>query len=83
MTTKLIGIKEYRQNLAEYTQLASGGKIRLIILRKNVPICEIKAVNEKEFVLGKLRAEIAEAREQVKRGEVYTQEQIMKEFGLL
>ena len=27
--------------------------------------------------------EIAEAREQVKRGEVYTEEEVLKEFGLL
>ena len=82
MTTKFIGLKEFRQNLAGYTKEAKQKNIRFIILKKNVPVLEVKALDEKEFTLEKLAAEIADARKQVKEGKVYTQEQIMKEFGL-
>lgn len=82
MTTKFIGLKEFRQNLAGYTKEAKLKNVRFIVLRKNVPVLEVKALDEKEFTLEKLAKEIAEARNQVKEGKVYTQEQIMKEFGL-
>ncbi len=83
MITKLIGLKQFRQNLAYYTKEAKTGNIRFIILKKNVPVLEVKALDEKNFAIEKLADEVNEARKQVKRGEVYTQHQIMKEFGLL
>ncbi len=83
MTTKLIGLKEFRQNLSHYTKVANAGNIRFIILKKNIPILEVKPLDEKNFVIEKLAKEVGEAREQVKSGKVYTQAQIMQEFGLL
>ena len=56
--------------------------IRFIILKKNIPVLEVKAIDEKEFAFEKLATEIQEARKEVKQGKVYTQEQIMNEFGL-
>jgi len=83
MTTKLIGMKEFRANISAITKKARKGDIRFIVLRKNVPVLDVRAIDEKTFAFEKLAAEIKEAREQVKRGEVYTQEEIMKEFGLI
>ncbi len=83
MTTQFIGLKDFRQNMASYTKLAKKKNIRFIILRKNVPVLEIKALDEKDFTLEMLTEEIREAREQVTKGETYSQEEIMKEFGLL
>lgn len=83
MTTKLVGFKDFRQNLASYAKTVKNGEIRLIVLRKNIPVLEVNAINEKTFALEKLALEIAEAREQVKKGQVYTQKEIMEEFGLL
>lgn len=83
MITKLIGIKEFRKNLAAYTKKAKKGEWRIIVLKKNVPVFEVKPVSEKQIAFEKLAEEIKEAREQVKRGELIPQEEIMKEFGLL
>lgn len=83
MTTQFLGLKEFRQNLSTYTKNAKIKNIRFIILKKNIPVLEVKPIDEKHFTLEKLAAEIAKARKQVKQGKVYTQEQIMKEFGLL
>lgn len=82
MTTKFIGMKEFRQNLAGYTKEAKKKNVRFIVLKKNVPVLEVKALDEKEFTLEKLAAEIAKAREQVKKGEVYTEEGVLKMLGL-
>lgn len=82
MTTKFVGLKEFRQNLASYTLAAKAKNIRFIILKKNVPVLEVKPVDEKEFILKHLEKEIKKARSQVKKGEVYTQEEIMDELGL-
>ena len=82
MTTKFIGLKDFRQNLAGYTKEAKLKNVRFIILKKNVPVLEVKALDEKEFSLEKLAAEIAEARQQVKEGKVYTHKQVIKMLGL-
>lgn len=83
MTTKFVGLKDFRQNLATYTRDATGKDVRFIILKKNVPVLEVKGLDEKEFSLELLASEISEAREDVKKGNVYTQDQIMREFGLI
>ena len=82
MTTKFIGLKEFRQNLAGYTKEAKLKNVRFIILKKNVPVLEVKSLDEKEFTLENLAGEITTARKQIKKGKTYTQEAILKEFGL-
>ena len=83
MTTKFIGLKDFRQNLAGYTKEAKVKNIRFIILKKNVPVLEVKALDEKNFTFEQLVQKTAKARKEVKEGKVYSQKQIMKEFGLL
>lgn len=82
MNTKLIGLKEFRMNLADYTKQVESGKVRLIVLKKNKPVLEINPITTKEYTLENLRKETAEAREQYKRGELYTAEEVEKELGL-
>lgn len=82
MTTKLVGMKTFRQNLAAYTQKAQRLNVRFIILKKNVPILEVKPLKGKDRLLEKLAGNIKEARLQAKRGQVYTQEEVMKKLGL-
>lgn len=82
MTTQLIGLKDFRQNLATYTKAAQKKNIRYVVLKKNVPVLEVKAINPKQAALEQLAREIAEARAQVKRGEVYTSDEVRKMFDL-
>lgn len=83
MTTKFVGIKQFRQNIASYAKDANLKHVRFIILKKNVPVLEVKPLDEKEFALEKLADDVKKAREDVKKGNVYTQKQLMAEFGLL
>ena len=83
MTTKFIGMKEFRQNIASFAHEAKMKDIHFIVLRKNVPILEIRPIDEKQFAFEKLAGEIKKSRLQAKKGKVYTQAQIMKELGIL
>lgn len=82
MTTKFIGLKDFRQNLSTYTKEAKLKNVRYIILKKNIPVLEVKPLDEKEITLEKLAAEVTGARKQLKKGKSYTQQEILKEFGL-
>ncbi len=83
MTIKTIGIKEFRQNITTIWKNAQKKKIKYIVMYHAQPILEVTPIDKKTNALEKLAADIAEARAQVKRGEVYTQEEIMKEFGVI
>ncbi len=82
MTTKLIGVKEFRQNLSELYKKARKNNWQYVVLNRNQPIFRVEPLNEKEAVLEKLMGEIQEARADVKAGRVYTAEQVRKELGL-
>ncbi len=79
MTTKFVGLKDFRQNLTKYVDK----NVRLIVLKKNVPILEVSPIDEKEYAYMKLRAELDEAEQQVREGKFHSQEEVMKEFGLI
>ena len=82
MTIKTIGIKEFRKNITSIWKEARKKKIKYIVLYHAKPIMEVSPINEDELLLEKLAAEIAEAREQVKRGEVYSDKEVRKILGL-
>ena len=81
MTTKVIGIKEFRKNLTKYGKKTNGKNVRFIVMRHTVPLFEVKPVNEDELtdelILEKYAKEIEEALEQVKQGKVYTSEEVL------
>lgn len=82
MTTKFIGVKDFRQNISAYTAQANRKKIRFIILKKNVPVLEVSPINEKEYAYVKFSKELDTSEKQIRDGKCYTQEEMMKEFGL-
>ena len=82
MTTKIIGIKKFRENITSLWKEAKKKKIKYIVMYHSKPILEVNPIDEDELILEKFAEEIKEAREQVKRGEVYTQEEMEKLLGL-
>jgi antitoxin (DNA-binding transcriptional repressor) of toxin-antitoxin stability system len=82
MVTRFIGVKEFRQNMAKLAQKARKNNERLIILRKNEPIFELRPLSKKDATLEKLMRDIEEAREDVKAGRVYTTEEVRKNLGI-
>ena len=82
MTTKIIGLKEFRQNLSSYTQKINGGDICLIVLNKNRPVLKVFPISEGEFILEHYVQEVAQARQEVKNGKVKSLKQVRKNLGL-
>jgi len=82
MTTSVIGIKEFRQNITALSKKARKSKTRYIVMRHSTPVFEVTPISEDRLVFEKLARDVAEAREQVKRGETYTHEEALKALGL-
>lgn len=84
MTTKLIGIKDFRQNIAKYAKRAQSkiGKERLVVMNRNKPLFEIRPFEkETEIYSDEFIAGILEAKRDIEAGRVYTHEELLKEFS--
>jgi hypothetical protein len=82
MTTRFVGIKEFRQHMAVISETARKKKQRLIIVRNNKPIFELRPLDAKTTGIEKLLKDIEKARDSVKKGKTYTLEQVEKMLGL-
>ena len=81
MVTKLLGVKEFRQNIASYYKKSIKNNWQYVILNRNEPIFEVRPI-KKDATLEKLHADIAKAREDYKAGRVYSLEEVNRKFGL-
>ena len=68
--------------MAKIARNAQKKNERIIVLRKNQPIFELRPLSSEDSFAESFYKDIAEAREDVKRGRVYSQAQIEKRFGL-
>ena len=81
MTTRFVGIKEFRQNMAKLSNKILRSKERLIVLRKNKPIFELRPIANQDKLLAFYK-DIEDARASVRAGNVYTQKEVRKILGL-
>ena len=82
MTTRFVGIKELRQNMAKMANQALKKKERLIVLRKNVPVFELRPLSKQDATLERLLLDLQEAEDDVKAGRLHSQEEVEKMLGL-
>ena len=82
MTTKFIGIKEFRQNIAKLAKNSRKNNQRLIVLNRNTPIFEVLPLYNKEFTLENFALGIKQGLSDAKAGRVYTQAQVESMLGL-
>lgn len=80
MVTKIIGIKEFRQNISMCSKEAKECNVRYIVFNRNTPIFEVKPIEESDLILEKLAQEIADSRQEAKNGEVYTLDELKEEL---
>jgi PHD/YefM family antitoxin component YafN of YafNO toxin-antitoxin module len=81
MTTKFIGIKDFRQNMAEYARLARAKTARYVVMNRNVPMFEVTPFDEDEnldYLFDKVMAAKAEA----DAGLVVSQDEVLAKLGL-
>ena len=79
MNTQFIGIKDFRQKIAEYAKKASSNKTRYVVMSHSKPLFELKPFDE-GVTLDSFVADVMEARKAVKKGEVVSQQDILTEF---
>lgn len=82
MTTKFIGVKEFRQNIAKIAEDSQRKNQRLIVLNHNTPILEVKPISEQDFTLESLKIDLEQGLNDAKAGRVYSQSKIEKMLGL-
>lgn len=82
MVTKLIGVKDFRQNMARYAASARRYGWQYLVLNRNEAIFELKPLSKREATLKKLAAEIAEARAEFKAGRGRPLEEALQSIGL-
>lgn len=81
--TQLIGLKDFRQNIASYSRRVQSHNVRYFVLRKNKPAFEVRAIDPQDILREQLVRDVKKARENVKAGRFVTQEVLMKKYGLL
>ncbi|MBI4457512.1 hypothetical protein HY633_00950 [Candidatus Uhrbacteria bacterium] len=82
MTTRFIGMKDFRQNMASIMMTARKKNQRLIVLRKNQPMFELLPLDPEQLELEKFLPEIEAAREEIRQGKFYTLEEVRKKLRL-
>lgn len=80
METKFVGVKEFRQNIADFAKKARTKKTRFVVVNRNKPLFEITPFAEDE-TLGSLFNDILLAKKDVKEGRIHTEEAILAEFS--
>ena len=82
MVTRFVGTKQLRQDMAKITKEAQKNNERIIVMRKNQPIFELRPLSADESFIESFRQDIEMARKQAKKGEVHSQDDILRELGL-
>lgn len=76
MNTKFIGVKDFRQNMADYAKKARSKSSRYIVVSHNVPLFELKPFDEDE-TLESFFDEIMKAKAEVEAGRVFTHDEVV------
>lgn len=80
MTTKTIGIKEFRANVSAFAKKAQKGDFRYIVMNRNKPLFELKPF-KKNASIDSLLKDILEAQKDIEDGNLYSENDILKEFA--
>lgn len=83
MTTKFIGVREFRQNISDLYRTAQKKKLRYIVLNKNKPVFEVRPLSVKDSSLEYLLEAVQEARGDLKAGRVHSLESMEQELGII
>ena len=75
MTTKFIGVKEFRQNISSYVKGASN--IRYVVMNHKKPLFEVRPF-EADAELESIFESILRAKEDVRKGRLHTQAEVLK-----
>lgn len=78
MVTKLIGVKEFRQNMKRCYAQARKNNWRYVVMSRNEPMFFVEAVDEDELIVEKFAKEIEAARASARKGLTYSLAEVRK-----
>lgn len=82
MTTTFVGIKELRRNMSAITTRASKRRERVIVMRKNAPLFELRPLSKEDMALWSFDREIKQAQKSVRDGKTHSTKEVRKMLGL-
>ena len=68
MTTRFVGIKEFRQNMSSFALRARKNNERLVILRNSEPLFELWPLSKRDATLERLLEDVEESRREIMAG---------------
>lgn len=80
-TTRTISIRKFRENMSKLLREAQEKNVHFVIMRHAEPVAQVVPVSRKDS-LEALAEEVAQAREDVRHGRVYTPDQVRAMLGL-
>jgi antitoxin (DNA-binding transcriptional repressor) of toxin-antitoxin stability system len=81
-TTRMVSIRSFRENMTKFLRESQENNVHFIVMRHAEPVARVSPLNKKRLTMREFEQEIAEAREQVKRGEVFTQKEMEEMLGM-
>ena len=82
MTTKFVGLKELRSSMARITQEAARLHQRLIVLKKNRPLFELRPLSADDMALWTFHRDIESAKKSSRQGKTHSTKQVRRMLGL-
>ena len=79
MTTKFIGVKEFRAGIATIAKKAREENVRYVVMNRNKPLFEIKPFAEDEY-LDSFVESMLEAYSDVKADRIVSHNELMEKF---
>ena len=79
MTTRVIGIKEFRQNL---TRFAKAKNMCFIVMHHSVPVMKVEPIDEDELILERFADQIDRGLKEMKAGKLIPAKEVYKKLGL-
>ena len=83
MSTKFVGMKEFRQNMAKYVRQSRRLGRSYIVTHNKKPMIKIVPLSDEEVYSESFIKSIGEAEADIRAGRTVTQEELMKKYGLL
>ena len=82
MTTKVIGIKAFRQNMTKLWKKGRKENVRFIVMHHSVPVMEVNPIDEDELLVQMFAKDIQEAWKQADEGKTYTAAEVRRRLKL-
>jgi len=78
----MVSIRSFRENMTKFLRESQEHNVHFIVMRHAEPVARVTPLKTKRLTMREFEQEIAEAREQVKRGEVFTQKEMEEMLGM-